>query len=43
LLYFDALKTIIFSGIMKYNLLIYAPFLLEALEASLSYFFLNWF
>ena len=28
-----------FSGIMKYHFLIFAPFLLEAVEASLSYLF----
>ena len=28
-----------FSGIMKYNFSIFAPFLLEAVEDSLSYFF----
>jgi hypothetical protein len=42
-LYFDVSKTIIFSEIMKYNFLIFSPFLLEAVEGSLCYFFENWF
>ena len=32
-----------FSGIMKYHFSIFAHFLLEAVEASLGYFFENWF
>ena len=36
-------KLFFFSGIMKYNFSIFAPILLEAVEASLSYFFENWF
>ena len=40
----DVLKTVIFSEIMKYHFSIFAPFLLEAVEeASLCYFFENWF
>ena len=39
---FDVLKTIIFSGIMKYHFSILATFLFEAVEASLCYFFENW-
>ena len=35
-------KPLFFSEIMKYNFLIFAPFLLEAVEASLCYFFENW-
>ena len=37
-LYFDILKTIIFGEIMKYHSSFFAPFLLEAVEASLCYF-----
>ena len=33
----------VFSGIMKYHFSIFVPFLLEAVEASLGYFFENWF
>ena len=40
---FDVLKIIIFSEIMKYHFSIFAPFLLEAVEASLCYIFENWF
>ena len=32
-----------FSWIMKYHFSIFAHFLLEAVEASLGYFFKNWF
>ena len=35
LFYVDVLKTIIFSEFIKYHLLVIAPFLLEADEASL--------